>query len=102
MTKNELARRMQQAQAWVPGKRIRIDFGGKGAILLDGVAREVSEEDGEADTVIGIEWDDWQQIAAGQLDPMSAFMSGRLRVEGDMTSAMQLGGVLSKLRAEQS
>jgi putative sterol carrier protein len=99
MTKQELARRMQQAKAWVPGKRIRIDFGDEGSILLDGEAQRVSEEeDGAADTVIGIAWDDWRQLAAGQLDPMSAFMSGRLRIEGDMSNAMQLGAVLSKLR----
>ncbi len=102
MTKQELATRMRDAQAWVPGKRIRIDFGKQGAILLDGEAQRVSEEDGEADTIIRIGWDEWRQLAAGQLDPMSAFMSGKLRVEGDLSNAMQLGGVLSKLRAEQS
>ena len=102
MTKQELARRMQDGQAWVPGKRIKIDFGSEGAILLDGDAQRVSEDDGAADTVVRIGWDDWRQMAAGQLDPMTAFMSGRLRIEGDMSSAMQLGGVLSRLRAEQS
>lgn len=98
MTKQELAQRMQAGQAWVPGKRIKLDFGEEGAILLDGDAQRVSEEDGEADTVVRIGWDDWRQLAAGQLDAMAAFMSGRLRVEGDMGNAMQLAGVLSKLR----
>ena len=102
MTKQELAQRMQAAQAWVPGKRIRIDFGGEGAILLDGEDQRVSEEDGAADTVIRMAWDDWRQLAAGELDPMTAFMTGRLRIEGDMGNAMQLAGVLSRLRAEQS
>ena len=37
MTKQELVERMQQGQAWVPGKRVKIDFGGsEGAIMLDG------------------------------------------------------------------
>ncbi len=102
MTKQELAQRMQDGQAWVPGKRIKIDFGSEGAILLDGAAQRVSEEDGAADTVVRIGWDDWRQMAAGELDPMTAFMSGRLSIEGDMSNAMQLGGVLSRLRAEQS
>ena len=102
MTKKELAKRMQDGRAWVPGKRIKLDFGDGGAILVDGEAQRVSEEDGAADTVIRIGWDDWRKLAAGGLDPMGAFMTCKLRIDGDMTDAMQLGSVLSKLRAEQS
>jgi putative sterol carrier protein len=99
MTKQDLVQRMQENSAWVPGKRVKIDFGGsEGAIILDGAAGQVSEEDGEADTTIRVGWDDWQQLAAGQLDGMTAFMMGKLKVEGDMGNAMQLQGVLSKLR----
>ena len=100
MTKQELVGKMQDNQAWVAGKRVKIDFGGsEGAILLDGAAQQVSEEDGDADTTIKVSWDDWQQMASGQLDGMTAFMMGKLKVEGDMSNAMQLQGVLSKLRS---
>ena len=99
MTKQELAARMQEHQAWVPGKRVKLDFGGDGVILLDGAASQVSEDDGAADTTIKVGWEDWQQMAAGQLDGMTAFMMGKLRVEGDMSNAMQLQGVLAKLRS---
>ena len=99
MTKQELVERMQQGQAWIPGKRVKIDFGGsEGAIMLDGAAQQVSEDDGAAETTIKIGWDDWQQMAAGQLDGMTAFMMGKLKVEGDMGNAMQLQGVLAKLK----
>ena len=99
MTKQDLVTRMQQGQAWVPGKRVKIDFGGDhGVIMLDGAGQQVSEEDGAADTTIKVAWDDWQQLAAGQLDGMTAFMMGKLRVEGDMSNAMQLQGVLAKLK----
>ncbi len=98
MTKQELVERMQAGQAWIPGKRIKIDFGDQGPVMLDGAAGSVSEEDGAADTTIRIGWDDWQQLAAGQLDGMTAFMMGKLKVEGDMTNAMQLQGVLAKLK----
>jgi putative sterol carrier protein len=37
-------------------------------------------------------------MAAGQLDGMTAFMMGKLKVEGDMSNAMQLQGVLAKLK----
>ena len=98
MTKQELAAKMQEAGAWLPGKRVKLDFGGDGTIMLDGAASQVSEEDGEADTTIKVSWDDWQAMAAGQLDGMTAFMTGKLKVEGDMGNAMQLQGVLAKLR----
>ena len=100
MTKQELIERMQQGQAWIPGKRVKIDFGADhGTVMLDGAASHVSEDDGAADTTIKVGWDDWQQLAAGQLDGMTAFMMGKLKVEGDMSNAMQLQGVLAKLKS---
>ena len=100
MTKQELVQRMNEGQAWVPGKRVKLDFGGgEGVILLDGAGQQVTEEDGEADTTIKVAWDDWQAMAAGQLDGMTAFMTGKLKIEGDMSNAMQLQGVLAKLRS---
>ena len=89
MDKQELVSRMQEGQAWVPGKRVKLDFGSEGVILLDGAA----------DTTIKVNWEDWQAMAAGQLDGMTAFMTGKLRIEGDMSNAMQLQGVLAKLRS---
>ena len=99
MTKQELVARMQEGQAWIPGKRVKLDFGDQGVILLDGAASQVSDEDGAADTTIKVAWDDWQAMAAGQLDGMTAFMTGKLKIEGDMSNAMQLQGVLAKLRS---
>ena len=99
MTKQELAAKMQEAGAWLPGKRVKLDFGDDGTIMLDGAANQVTEEDGDADTTIKVSWDDWQAMAAGQLDGMTAFMTGKLKVEGDMGNAMQLQGVLAKLRS---
>lgn len=99
MTKQELVQRMQENKAFVPGKRVKIDFGGSdGVVLLDGAAEQVSEEDGPADTTVRVGWDDWQQLAAGELDGMTAFMTGKLKVDGDMSNAMQLQGVLAKLK----
>jgi len=99
MTKQELVAKMQEGQAWVPGKRVKLDFGDQGVVLLDGAGQQVTEEDGEADTTIKVAWDDWQQMASGQLDGMTAFMTGKLKIEGDMSNAMQLQGVLAKLRS---
>ena len=98
MTKQELVAKMQEGNAWIPGKRVKLDFGGEGAVMLDGAGEQVSEDNGDADTTIKVSWDDWQAMAAGQLDGMTAFMTGKLKVEGDMSNAMQLQGVFAKLR----
>ena len=100
MTKSELLAKMQDAGAWLPGKTVKIDFGGdEGVILLDGANSAWSATmTGAADTTIKVSWDDWQALASGTLDGMTAFMTGKLKVEGDMGNAMQLQSVLSKLR----
>ena len=98
MTKSELAAKMQDAGAWLPGKTVKLDFGGDGQILLDGANNLVSETDAPADTTIKVSWADWEAMTKGELDGMTAFMTGKLKVEGDMSNAMQLQGVLSKLR----
>ena len=99
MTKSELLAKMQDAGAWLPGKTVKIDFGGdEGVILLDGANSLVSDSDGPADTTIKVSWDDWQALSNGSLDGMTAFMMGKLKVEGDMSNAMQLQGVLARLK----
>lgn len=98
MTKSEMAAALNDKQAFLPGKRVKLDFGSEGVVLLDGVANQVTEEDGDADTTIKVAWEDWTALSEGRLDGMTAFMQGKLKVEGDMSNAMQLQGVLSKLR----
>jgi putative sterol carrier protein len=95
VTIDELATKMQESRAWVAGKHVRLDLRDQGSILLDGVAEKVSVGEANADTIVSASWDDWKALAAGQLDPIGAFMNGRLRVEGDLSVAMQLQGVLS-------
>jgi len=99
MTKSEMAAALNEKNAWLPGKRVKLDFGDEGVVMLDGKADAVTEEDGEADTTIKVAWSDWQDMTDGKLDGMTAFMQGKLKVEGDMGNAMQLQGVLAKLRS---
>lgn len=94
MTIEELATKMQESRAWVAGKRVRLDLRNQGSILLDGVAEEVSVGEANADTIVSATWDDWKALGAGELDPIGAFMNGRLRVEGDLSVAMQLQSAL--------
>jgi putative sterol carrier protein len=98
MTKNEMAAALNEKQAWLPNKRVKLDFGPEGVVMLDGQANEVTENEGPADTTIKVAWSDWEDMREGKLDGMTAFMQGKLKVEGDMSAAMQLQGVLAKLK----
>ena len=95
----DIAKRLSDGNAVVAGKKVKFDFGDEGKVLLDGVAGKVSQDDGAADTTIKIKLEDFMAMAEGKLDPTAAFMQGKLRVEGDMGVAMQLQGVMAKLRS---
>jgi len=38
--------------------------------------------------------DDWAAVVSGELNPMQAFMSGRLKIQGNMNLAMKLQTLL--------
>lgn len=78
------------------GKIIKIDFGGDGQILINAanVPNVVSNEDGPADTTIQIAIDDLKAMATGSLDPMMAFMTGKMKIQGDMGVAQKLAPLL--------
>src|SRR5687768_12618525 len=98
MTKQEFADKLRRHHAWLPGKSVKLDFGDDGVVTLDGVAGRISEDDEAADTVVKIEWADWLALTEGELDPMRAYMSGRLRVHGDFSAAVELGSLLQQLK----
>jgi putative sterol carrier protein len=47
----------------------------------------------KADLVISISKDDWMAISNGQLNAVAAFMSGKLKSQGDMSHLMKLQSV---------
>lgn len=78
------------------GKKVKFDFGDEGKLLIDGPGGTASNEDGPADATIKVSWDDFKKLQAGELDGTMAFMQGKLKVDGDMSVAMQLQSLMSK------
>jgi putative sterol carrier protein len=67
----------------------------EGAVRLDADGASAADAAAEADCTLSADADTFRAIIDGALDPTSAFMSGRLRVEGDMGLAMKLGSILA-------
>jgi putative sterol carrier protein len=71
------------------GKTVRLDF-------IDGASspNSVTNEDKPADATVRISWDDFIALSEGKLDPMMAFMQGKLKIDGDMMIAQKLAPLL--------
>ena len=65
---------------------------GEGAIMVDGAG--VRAGDDAADVTLTASVEVFEQLLAGDLSAASAFMSGKLTVDGSMGLAMKLGSVL--------
>ncbi len=78
------------------GASVKWDFGDGTFLMLDAtqVPNVITNEDGEADCTLKISMDDFIAMSQGELDGTSAFMSGKLKIEGDMGIAMKLQGAL--------
>jgi putative sterol carrier protein len=66
---------------------------GEGAIMMD--AEGVRAGDEEADVTLTAEADVFRAILEGDLNATSAFMQGKLKVDGSMGMAMKIGSVLA-------
>lgn len=78
------------------GKSLKFDLKNDGVIHIDG--GQVTNENKPADLTLTISKDDLEAMGKGQLDPMTAVMSGRLQLS-DMGLAMQMQPKLQQLFA---
>jgi putative sterol carrier protein len=85
--------------ARVPAERIAgmnnsyvFDIEGAGTwrvAIADGVI-EVTEGPGDADVTFSSSEENFEKIVAGEQNPTTAYMTGKLKIKGDMGAAMKL------------
>jgi putative sterol carrier protein len=67
-----------------------IDGAGQWKVDVDDGKVTVTEGGGDADAVISASEETFQKIVAGEQNPTSAYMTGKLKIKGDMGAAMKL------------
>lgn len=65
---------------------------GEGAIMIDADGARAGDDD--ADVTLTATTETFKAILDGEQNPTAAFMTGKLKVDGDMGQAMKLSGVL--------
>ncbi|MCM3611054.1 SCP2 sterol-binding domain-containing protein [Planococcus sp. MERTA32b] len=64
--------------------------------LKDGKADLLTGSDKDADCTLKMSYDNFQKFLAGKLNGMTAFMTGKLKIDGDMTKALKLENIVKK------
>jgi putative sterol carrier protein len=75
------------------GGTAKFDITGHGSVLVDD--NGAREGDAPADVTLTADADTFQEILRGDLNPTSAFMTGRLKIDGDMGMAMKLASAMA-------
>ncbi|MFO0692841.1 MAG: SCP2 sterol-binding domain-containing protein [Polyangiales bacterium] len=57
-----------------------------------------TEPASDAQCIVNVSGEDWAAMLAGQLDPMAAFMGGKVKVDGDLSLAMKLPKIMKLAR----
>lgn len=93
----DIAAKMREVLGRAGGldKSVKFDFGDDGCIYASGT--DAVSEDRNADCTISIARDDFLAMADGKLDPQIAFMSGKLKISGDMSVAMGLQNLFNSM-----
>ena len=71
----------------------KFDIEGEGCVMIDSSGARAADE--PADVTLSADADTFQEILSGDTNPTSAFMTGKLKVDGDMGMAMKLATVLA-------
>ena len=77
------------------GATLKFDCGSDGVIVIDGASTPstVDNADRDTDCTITLSVDTLGEMMSGELNPTTAFMTGRIKVSGDMGVALKLQSV---------
>ena len=97
MTLQEITEKMKEGASKKTAFGNSVKFAtDQGVVLIDGNQNppSVTNDDTAADCTIKMDFSDFADLIEGKLDGMSAFMTGKLKIEGDMGVAMKLQSIL--------
>ena len=88
-----IAEKIERGLTKVPFEEsLELDCGEDGVIVLqDGM---LSRDDVDTDCTIAMSHANLEKLMKGDLNPMTAFMMGKIKVSGDVSIAMRLGQLL--------
>ncbi|MTH33828.1 sterol carrier family protein [Paracoccus limosus] len=66
---------------------------GEGAVYIDGNGARAADD--EAEVTLTASRETFEGLLSGDVNPTMAFMTGKLKVDGAMGTAMKLGALLS-------
>lgn len=98
MTLQEITAKMKEGAAKKSAFGNTVKFATEqGVVYIDGNANPpaVSNDDKPADCTLKMEFSDFDDLINRKLDGMTAFMTGKLKIEGDMGVAMKLQSILN-------
>lgn len=73
-------------------RSVKFDTGPDGVIVIDGAT--ISTADQDTDCTIKLSLSDLEDMISGELNPTTAFMTGKIKIEGDMSVAMALSQLI--------
>lgn len=73
------------------GKTLKFDFGDQ-QLFVDGTSasNQITMENRDADCLVLVSMDIFISLVRGELNPMAAVMTGKVKIKGDATVAMKL------------
>lgn len=76
--------------------RLKFDCASEGVVFVDAISvpHVVDNVDREADCTVSLSLENLSALLAGNLNPVAGFMSGQLKLAGDMSIAMRLQKVV--------
>ena len=89
------AMKEKAASADALGSILKLNFG-ENQIVIDGTkgGNVVSGDDAEANCTVDVSLEDFTAMVKGELNPMGAFMAGKMKVKGDTGIALKLQSLM--------